>query len=203
MNLGGIILCGGQSKRMGRPKAWLPFGPEVMLQRVVRLVSTAVGPLVVVAAPGQDLPELPSHVNIAYDVISGRGPLQGLETGLSSISTTVDCVYLTATDVPFLQPGWVALLADRIEDNDLAIPFIDGFLHPLAAVYRRSSVLPEVRHLLAVERMRPVFLMERLRSVMLSTEDLRSVDAEMGTIWNLNSPDDYQQALRRAGFAPV
>jgi molybdopterin-guanine dinucleotide biosynthesis protein A len=52
MKAGGIVLCGGKSTRMGVPKATLPFGPETMLQRVLRLLSTAVSPVVVVAAPG-------------------------------------------------------------------------------------------------------------------------------------------------------
>ncbi len=51
ISAGGIVLCGGQSKRMGRPKAWLPFGGETMLERVVRLLSEVVHPIVVVAAP--------------------------------------------------------------------------------------------------------------------------------------------------------
>lgn len=57
MNAGGIILCGGKSTRMGSPKALLAFGPETMLQRVVRLLVTVISPIVVVAAPQQSLPE--------------------------------------------------------------------------------------------------------------------------------------------------
>ena len=45
MNVGGIVLCGGRSRRMGRPKAWLPFAGEVMLPRVVRLLSEVVAPM--------------------------------------------------------------------------------------------------------------------------------------------------------------
>ena len=59
MKVAGVVLCGGRSSRMGRPKAWLPFGRELMLPRVVRLLGEAVGPVAVVAAPGQDLPPLP------------------------------------------------------------------------------------------------------------------------------------------------
>jgi molybdenum cofactor guanylyltransferase len=55
---GGIVLCGGRSTRMGSSKALLPFGPETMLQRVVRLLSSVVSPIVVVAAVNQELPEL-------------------------------------------------------------------------------------------------------------------------------------------------
>ena len=67
MQHGAIILCGGKSSRMGRDKASLPFGPELMLQRVVRLLGEVVDPrkIVVVAAPGQSLPELPAGVTVA------------------------------------------------------------------------------------------------------------------------------------------
>src|SRR5207244_3557337 len=74
--VGGIVLCGGQSKRMGRPKAWLPFGDEVMLPRVVRLLGEIVKPVVVVAAPGQDVPPLPADMSVVRDEEKGRGPLQ-------------------------------------------------------------------------------------------------------------------------------
>ena len=40
MSRGAIILCGGRSSRMGLPKLALPFGPELMLQRIVRLLPT-------------------------------------------------------------------------------------------------------------------------------------------------------------------
>ncbi|HUR55514.1 MAG TPA: NTP transferase domain-containing protein, partial [Gemmataceae bacterium] len=64
MQTAGIVLCGGRSSRMGRAKAWLPFGGETMLQRVVRVVGEVVSPVVVVAAAGQDVPPLPVGVRI-------------------------------------------------------------------------------------------------------------------------------------------
>src|SRR2546423_13915019 len=85
MRAGGIVLCGGQSKRMGRPKAWLPFAGELMLPRVVRLLEEAVRPIVVVAAPDQEVPPLPPHVAIVRDEEKGRGPLQGLAAGLAAL----------------------------------------------------------------------------------------------------------------------
>ena len=88
MELGAVVLCGGQSRRMGQPKAWLQFGPERLLQRVVRLVGSGIGdgPIVVVAAPGQDCPPLPP----SRDDRSRRGlgpraaPGAGRRTGRTS-----------------------------------------------------------------------------------------------------------------------
>ena len=56
--VGGVVLCGGRSSRMGRPKASLPFAGETMLARVVGVLGGVVSPVVVVAASGQDVPQL-------------------------------------------------------------------------------------------------------------------------------------------------
>ncbi len=104
---GGIILCGGESSRMGRPKAWLPVGDELLLQRVVRVVGEAVGPVVVVAADGQAVPPLPGNVEVVRDAVPNRGPLEGLLAGLNALDGRVDAVYLSACDMPFLKLGFV------------------------------------------------------------------------------------------------
>ena len=85
MTAGGIVLCGGRSTRMGSSKALLEFGAETMLQRVVRLLGGVVSPLVVVAAPGQELPALPASVTVTRDEREGRGPLEGLRAVLKAV----------------------------------------------------------------------------------------------------------------------
>jgi molybdopterin-guanine dinucleotide biosynthesis protein A len=197
MTLGAVVLCGGQSRRMGQPKAWLPFGPERLLQRVVRLVGSGIGdgPIVVVAAPGQEYPPLPDPVAIVCDPVAGRGPLQGLAAGLAALPGSVELAYASATDVPFLEPAWIGRLRELIGDHDLAIPFVDGYHHPLAALYRRATVLPIIDDLLRADRLRPVFLMESVRTRVIAADELRVVDPDMGTLRNLNTLDDYRRAL--------
>jgi len=200
MSPGALVLCGGESKRMGRPKAWLPFGPERMLQRVVRLIGTVAQPIVVVAAPGQELPELAPDVAIVRDSVAGRGPLQGLAAGLCALPDTVELVYATATDVPFLEPRWITRLIELIDGHDLAIPFVGEYYHPLAAVYRRNVVLPAIEGLLRADRLRPVFLVEAVKTRVVHEAELRTVDPELQTLRNLNFPEDYETALRDAGL---
>jgi molybdopterin-guanine dinucleotide biosynthesis protein A len=201
MNLGAIVLCGGESKRMGSPKAWLPFGGERMLQRVVRLLGTVAQPVVVVAAPGQELPELSPEAVIVRDPVAGRGPLQGLCAGLGALPPSVDLAYATATDVPFLEPRWILRLLELIDGYDLAIPFIGEYYHPLAALYRKSVVLPAIEALLRENRLRPVFLVEAVKTRVVHDAEMKTVDAELATLRNLNFPEDYEQALRDAGLA--
>jgi molybdopterin-guanine dinucleotide biosynthesis protein A len=171
-----------------------------MLQRVVRLVSTVVQDVVVVAAPGQDLPELPATVSIARDEVLGRGPLQGLLAGLAALDGSVELVYATATDVPFLEPAWIVRLVELIGEHDIAIPWCDGYHHPLAALYRRATVLSAVDALLRSGRFRPVFLMESLSTRLVTIDQLSDVDPQLQTLRNLNNLEDYLAALRQAGL---
>ena len=199
MQCGAIILCGGKSSRMGRDKATLPFGPELMLQRVVRLVGEVVdrANIVVVAAPDQALPELPPVVQVAYDSTAYRGPLEGLATGLRALGSRVDAVYASACDVPLLAPAFVGRMFELVGDHDVAVPYDGEYHHPLAAVYR-ATVLPKIERLLAADRLRPRFLFDEVDMLEVNVEQLRSVDPELATLKNLNRPEDYEAALREA-----
>jgi molybdopterin-guanine dinucleotide biosynthesis protein A len=201
MNFGGIVLCGGQSSRMGLPKPLLPFGPELMLQRVVRLLSEVVGTIVVVAAPGQELPELPCHVHIAVDRQPGQGPLEGLRAGLEAVEAHVPAAYATSCDVPLLQPAFVRRMFEHYEQSQcrIAVPEAQGYLHPLAAVYA-VDVRPRIEELLAAGRLSLLQLCDQVSTRRVIAEELRDVDPELRSLVNLNCPSDYLSALAIAGF---
>ena len=185
---------------MGRSKMTLPFGPETMLARVVRLLGEAVDTIVVVAARTQELPALPPGVLLARDRQDNRGPLEGLAVGLQAISDRVGAAFVTACDVPLLVPAFVRRMLDLSAGFDIAVPHVDGFDEPLSAVYR-TGVLPQVEALLAAGRLRPAYLFDLLRTRRVTAAELRGVDPELRSLANVNSPADYQAALQRAGFA--
>ena len=197
--LGGVVLCGGKSTRMGVAKATLPFGPETMLQRVVRLLSDVVSQIVVVAAVDQDLPALPSDVIVTRDEREARGPLEGLRAGLKALPETVNAAYVTGCDVPLLEAAFVQRMVDLMGDHDIAVMEIEGFTHPLSAVYRRTT-LPHVEKLLAQDRLRPVFLFDAVRTRRVKPEEMVVADPRLQTLRNLNTRDDYLAALADAGF---
>lgn len=195
MRVGGIVLCGGRSSRMGQAKAWLPFGNELILPRVVRILSEVVCPTVVVAAPGQEVPPLPADVEIARDPEEGRGPLQGLVAGLEAMRDRVDAVYLSSCDAPFLRPAFVRRMIELLGLNSICVPWIGEFHHPLAAVYR-IGVLETAKVLLMENRPRPVFLFESLPTRVIAAAELSDVDPAFQSLRNLNTPADYEAALR-------
>ena len=119
----GIVLAGGRSSRMGTPKASLEWHGSTLLRRVVGLVARAVdGPVIVVRAPGQELPELPGEVEQVEDAREGRGPLQGLaaQTVVSDAGTVVPAArsapaaYRPAT--PSLPASAIACRATKTKD---------------------------------------------------------------------------------------
>jgi molybdenum cofactor guanylyltransferase len=201
MTCGGIVLAGGKSTRMGTSKAMLPFGPETMLQRVVRLLSSVVSPIVVVAAREQELPELPGDVRIARDEREARGPLEGLRAGLNALPDSVGSAYVTSCDVPLLVPAFVERMIGLLGDHDIAVMEIDGFTHPLSAVYRRAT-LPNVESLLAQDRLRPAFLFDAVRTRRVQPAEMIAVDPELRTLRNLNTREDYLAAVSDAGLSP-
>jgi molybdenum cofactor guanylyltransferase len=195
--VGGIILCGGQSKRMGKPKAWLPIGGKIMLPRVVGLLGEAVSPIVVVAAQEQNLPPLPSEVKIVRDEEQGRGPLQGLAAGLAAFESCVDAAYASSCDAPFLRPAFVRRMIELLGDRQICVPLVGAYHHPLAAVYR-LEVLDAVRKLLSGNCLRPSFLFDAVPTRVAQAEELSDVDPAFETLRNLNTPEDYEQAVRDA-----
>ena len=199
MRTSGVILSGGHSKRMGRSKATLPFGPQSLLSRVVECVRPAVDSVLVVAAVGQEMPPLPPQTRVVYDEEFDRGPLGGLASALAAVGTDADAVFVTACDSPFVAPAFAKRLFELLGDAAVCVPDVGGRIHPLTTVYR-TSILPVVRDQLANSRLRMIDLIALLPTRRVSYEELSVVDPHMQSLRNVNTPEEYEMALRDAGF---
>ncbi len=191
------MLAGGQSRRMGVSKASLPFAGEPMLVRVLRVLEPIVSLRLVVAAPGQALPELPAGVRVVRDRVPGRGPLEGLAAGLAAGQQgAADCFYLSSCDVPLLRESFVRRMFQLLAPGDsIVVPRDDTHLHPLAGVYR-ADILPVVERLLAAGRLRPTFLFEEVPTRVVEVAALQDVDPGLLSLRNVNTPVDVDDALR-------
>jgi molybdopterin-guanine dinucleotide biosynthesis protein A len=89
-------------------------------------------------------------------------------------------------------------MLDLVSDYDIAVMEIDGFTHPLSAVYRRST-LPYIEDLLANDRLRPVFLFDAMKTRRVRPEEMKA-DPDLRTLRNLNTREDYERAVVEAGF---
>jgi molybdopterin-guanine dinucleotide biosynthesis protein A len=138
-------------------------------------------------------------VIITRDEREGRGPLEGLRAGLQALPVHIEAAYVTSCDVPLLVPGFVTEMLDLARDDDVAVIEIDGFTHPLSAVYRRS-ILSHVEDLLAHDRLRPAFLFDLVQTRRVRPEEI-TADPDLRTLRNLNTREDYEAALSAAGLA--
>jgi molybdopterin-guanine dinucleotide biosynthesis protein A len=200
MRLGAIILTGGRSERMGRPKESLPLHGDTLLGRAVAGLVGAAEPVLVVARDAQQaLPPLPAGTTRIHDEQSGAGPLGALVTALrwlgerASFAPT-DAAFVTACDQPFLTPDAVRWLAARLGDHELLMPRAGGRLQPLCAVYR-LAVLPFAERLLATGTVTPRSLAAAANARILEEHELRSFDPALRCLQNVNTPEDYRRAL--------
>jgi molybdopterin-guanine dinucleotide biosynthesis protein A len=202
VSAGGVVLAGGRSSRMGRPKASLEWRGTTLLGHVVGIVAGVVdGPVVVVRAPGQALPALPDGVRVVDDPREGLGPLQGIAAGLAALADETELAYVSAVDVPFLHDAFVrAVLAALGDDReaDVALPDVGGHHQPLAAAYR-TALAPEVERLVGAGELRPAALFERCRVRRL---DGAALPHARESVRSLDTPEAYESA-RAAGVRSV
>jgi molybdopterin-guanine dinucleotide biosynthesis protein A/molybdopterin converting factor small subunit len=190
-NATAVILTGGKSSRMGRPKALLPFADEPLIAHVVRGLRKMFAEAIVVAAPEQELPELPAV--LVRDEVAYQGPVSGIYHGLKA--STKEVCFVTSCDAPFLNPVLVAHLLSQIADFDVVVPYWQERFQPLHAVYRRS-VAPLLKDQLERGELRPISLYDKVRTRNIREDEIRRHDPEGLSFLNMNSPEDYEAALQ-------
>ena len=191
---------------MGTPKAALEWHGSTLLGRTVRIVARATsGPVVVVRALGQDLPELPEGTLVADDPREGRGPVQGIAAGLAALAGHADVAFVSSTDMPFLHPAFIRRVLRVLEESegtDVALPVARGHEQPLVAAYR-VSLAGAAERLVKEDRLRPAFLFDECRVETLDDAALKrdpvlaALDPDLDSVLNVNTPADYAAARAR------
>ena len=177
---------------MGTAKALLAFGGEPLIVHVARALSKLFREIFVVAAPDQELPQLAATV--IRDEIAYQGPVGGIYYGLRSAQSEYS--FITSCDVPFLNLSLVSHLVGKISDYDVVVPYWQNRFQPLHAVYR-GAVIDHLQRQLEREELRPIFLYDKVRTCKVEEEEIRRFDPEGLSFFNMNTPEDYDNALRR------
>jgi len=188
----GIVLAGGRSSRMGSPKALLPFDGEPLIVHIVRRLQRLFARIVVVAAPEQQLPDLP--VTVVRDEVAFQGPVGGIYYGLAAARDEIG--FVTSCDAAFSNACLISHLLSLAPGFDVIVPRWEGRLQPLNAVYRRT-VLPALEAQLANGELRPVFLYDKVSTRIVEEDEVRRFDPAGDSFFNMNAPEDYAEALRR------
>jgi molybdopterin-guanine dinucleotide biosynthesis protein A len=132
-----LVLAGGESRRMGRPKAWIEVGNTVLLRYVVERLGAAFSEVVVSFAEPEQMEQ---HVpyRVVFDRKRSAGPLAGLEAGL--IAARHDVLFAVACDMPYVTPSTAQLAVAAAGSCDAAIPRHDGLFEPVCGAYRKTAL---------------------------------------------------------------
>jgi len=177
-----LVLAGGDSRRMGRAKAWLEVGDTTLLRYVADRLAPGFSEVIVSFAEPEQLEE-PVPYRIVFDRKASGGPLAGLEAGLAAARN--EALFAIACDMPYVTPQVAQLAVVAARDCDAAIPRVDGRPEPMCGAYRRSA-LPAITGALNEGRLKAADIADEL-----DVTWLEGLDPQL--FRSLNTPQDLQR----------
>jgi molybdenum cofactor guanylyltransferase len=193
------ILAGGRARRFGgADKSALLVGRRTILERQLDALDGLVDRVFVVTTGERERFE-GLGLRIVPDHIGGAGALGGLYTALAEAESAY--VLVLACDLPFVGASLLKRIASlAVEPIDAAIPRTSDGIQPLCAVYARRLV-ETVRRQIESSHLKVQELLEAIRVRELSPDDIAALDADGRSFFNVNTPDDLEQAVRLAAGA--
>lgn len=188
------ILAGGESSRMGENKALLEVGGVPIVERVVRRVRQVADDLMIVA----NEPQVYEHLGLPIfrDVLPGKGPLGGLYTAL--VHTFSEHTLVVSCDQPFLSVALMDYLINLRHRYDVVVPLNrDGYPQSMYAVYGRAC-RGYIRRRLEADRLKVIGFFPDVRVREVSGEEIDQFDPDRVSFFNVNTPEDLEQARRLA-----
>lgn len=181
---------------MGEDKALKPFLGRPLIQRVIeRMKPIADETIVTTNQPtGYQFLEL----RLVPDLKPGRGALGGLYTAIASSSHPL--VAVAACDMPFASPEFFEGARRIMEEEqaDVVIAKTDEGYEPLHALYRRETCLPAIEAAIAADQWKVISWFPQVKVRVLTGEEVKSLDPSGLCFWNLNTPEEFSEAERRA-----
>lgn len=188
------ILAGGQARRLGgADKSGLPIGGRPILTRQLELVRGLTSHVLIVANDGDRYRE--AGVPVVRDRIQGAGALGGLYTALLEAPTPQ--VLVLACDMPFLTAPFLVRVMALSAGVDAAVPRDHRGLHPLCAAWSRRTA-PHLAARIAAGRLRIADALAGLDVREIGPDELAPLDPEGRLLMNVNTPDDYERAIRES-----
>ena len=187
-----VIQAGGQSSRMGEDKALKAFLGKPLIQRVVDRLSPIADELIVTTNRPEDYTFL--NKRLVADLKPGRGALGGLYTAIASANHPV--VAVVACDMPFASTNFIesahSLLVQK--DADVVIAKTDEGYEPLHAIYRRETCLPAIEAAINADLWKVIAWFPQVNVHTLSPDEVKAFDPSGLCFWNVNTPEEFQQA---------
>lgn len=192
-----VILAGGKSSRMGRRKELLTWEGRPLIAHQVEVIRTAQLPCLIVCNEQEELPRAlfaAPDVQIVSDAGKSCGPLTGIVTAMQTRAE--EALLILSCDLPFLRSEHLVRMLSHLPDLqkwDAAVARTQKRFHPLFALYHRRTQ-ERFAEALQARSYRVMSVLERLRVLPLEEDWLQD-----GATFNMNTPEDYETALRERG----
>ncbi|OIP62719.1 MAG: molybdenum cofactor guanylyltransferase [Nitrospirae bacterium CG_4_9_14_3_um_filter_53_35] len=192
--MAGIILSGGENRRMGWNKAFLTCKGRMFIWAVIEALAPLFNELMIVTRE----PDLYSGfpVRTVVDFLPERGPLTGIFTGVAAAKDEIN--FCAACDMPLIRRDLVQYMMNLAHGYDAVIPVIHdekrgpgSRIHPLHAVYKKDCLSAMERHLRQGRRSLHE-LVSSLHVRYIAEKEMVRFDPELRSIRNINTPDEYQ-----------
>ncbi len=192
MDAGAIILAGGLSSRMGTNKAFLDVGGVTNIERIRNTLQIEFRDLLLVTNHMEEYQFL--NLPMVCDQYPGKGPLAGIHAGLSVSTQPVN--FIVACDMPFISVNLARFLVEQIEDYDIVVPSIDGQLHTLFSVFKKSAA-PVIEESIKNNKFRIQDVFKDLKVKVITEEELKITNEDLAiAFFNMNTIDDYEQVKK-------
>ena len=182
----GVILAGGESRRMGSNKSLLPLSGARFIDQVYRRMDRLFNEVIIVTNTPDLYKEIPCRK--VPDIYYAQGALAGLHSGLTHARS--EKIFVVACDMPFISPEVVKEICTHADHGDLVIPFSSNGHEPLHAVYSKSC-LPAIEQVLDAGLKRIIGFFDKVKQVELPISKIRQHDPEEKSFRNINTPEDY------------
>lgn len=191
-----VIQAGGASSRMGEDKALKPFLGRPLIQRVIERLSPLADEVIVTTNRLADYAFL--NLRLIADLKPGRGALGGLYTAIASAASPL--VAVVACDMPFASSVFFEGARRLIvqEGADVVIAKTEEGYEPFHALYRRETCLPAIEAALASDQWKVISWFSQVKVRVLTPDEVKVFDPSGMCFWNLNTPEEFSEAERRA-----
>jgi molybdenum cofactor guanylyltransferase len=189
----GIILAGGESKRLNSvEKANLLVGDKRIIERMMTVYEKLFSDIILVS--NHPTAYLEWDAIVVKDIYTKRSSLTGIHSGL--FYTKTDHAFIAACDTPFLKMELVKTILEHINSGtDVVIPRTDVGIEPLCAVYSRRCLQP-VQSALDQNSLKIRSFFSKLKVKEIPETVLRKIDPGLVSFFNINTPEDLEQANR-------
>ncbi len=198
MDITGVVLAGGKSKRMGKDKAFLKFKEKSFLRHILEALDKYCNQIVIVINKEENLytketKNLSSEIVFVKDKYPYKGPLNGILSSLSKIKNQL--VYITPCDTPLLNPEIIPFFVQKINDYDAVIPDINGKIQPLNALYKKNALELSKEVFEKQGKKSLMAFLENLNVKFINEKELKKIDKNLYSYFSINTKESYQSLL--------